>query len=109
MCGIGCIIAADGPAGICSCPCGIDKEACLLALQRRGPDRTDSVDVSLPCSSLLLMSSVLHLRGTEMCAQPAQDAAGNVLLWNGEVLIFTPLLGFDLDHLCSLDDAVLLQ
>jgi asparagine synthetase B (glutamine-hydrolysing) len=95
MCGIGCIIAADGPAGKCSCPCGIDKEACLLSLQRRGPDRTDSTNIALPCGSLFLMSSVLHLRGTVMCAQPAQDAAGNVLLWNGEVLTFYSLLAFN--------------
>lgn len=31
------------------------------------------------------MAAVLHLRGEQMCAQPAGDADGNVLLWNGEV------------------------
>lgn len=31
------------------------------------------------------MAAVLHLRGEQLCAQPAGDAHGNVLLWNGEV------------------------
>lgn len=44
---------------------------------------------------LHLLAAVLHLRGDRLCAQPAEDAHGNVLLWNGEVgargIKFTPL------------------
>lgn len=32
-----------------------------------------------------LIAAVLHLRGEKLCAQPAEDAHGNILLWNGEV------------------------
>ena len=35
--------------------------------------------------TLHLIAAVLHLRGEKLCAQPAEDAHGNVLLWNGEV------------------------
>ncbi|CAN0376837.1 unnamed protein product [Scytosiphon promiscuus] len=31
------------------------------------------------------MAAVLHLRGEHLCPQPAEDAGGNILLWNGEV------------------------
>lgn len=37
--------------------------------------------------TLHLIAAVLHLRGESLCAQPAEDACGNVLLWNGEVRI----------------------
>ena len=43
--------------------------------------------------TLHLIAAVLHLRGEQLCAQPAEDAHGNILLWNGEVRPPLPSVG----------------
>lgn len=55
-------------------------------LKRRGPDSSRDVavtgsDLSYHC---LFSAHVLHMRGL-LTAQPLQDDAGNILLWNGEI------------------------
>ena len=56
------------------------------AIAPRGPDQQGRVTLALDHDwSLVLLASVLHMRGPRLCPQPAQDEAGNVLLWNGEV------------------------
>lgn len=61
-------------------------------LKRRGPNSsrdltiTDS-DLSYRC---LFSAHVLHMRGL-LTAQPLQDNAGNILLWNGEIFSGLPV------------------
>lgn len=47
------------------------------------------------------MAAVLHLRGDVMCAQPAEDENGNVLLWNGEVRVKNELSGTVKQRRCA--------
>ncbi|CAM9967587.1 unnamed protein product, partial [Ectocarpus sp. 8 AP-2014] len=78
MCGIGFLLGA-GPPEQC------ELESYIGALRRRGPDADKQTTIDLEGGwTLHLMAAVLHLRGEELCAQPAEDAHGNVLLWNGE-------------------------
>ncbi|XP_062861913.1 asparagine synthetase domain-containing protein 1 [Trichomycterus rosablanca] len=55
-------------------------------LRNRGPDTShDIIETSCnPDYRCLFSGHVLHMRG-DLTPQPLQDAAGNLLLWNGEV------------------------
>ncbi|XP_056435464.1 asparagine synthetase domain-containing protein 1 [Gadus chalcogrammus] len=55
-------------------------------LSRRGPDSTQDLTVThaQPFYRCLFSAHVLHMRGA-LTPQPERDAAGNVLLWNGEI------------------------
>eukprot|EP00903_Cladosiphon_okamuranus_P015321 g14154.t1 len=79
MCGIGFLLEA--------CPADQSELGNYIsALRRRGPDADKQTDIKLQGGRRLhLIAAVLHLRGDRLCAQPAEDAHGNVLLWNGEV------------------------
>jgi asparagine synthetase B (glutamine-hydrolysing) len=71
----------------------------LNALERRGPDHIDQIiiketlstgDASLSSREnidveLALFSSVLHLRGDNIVAQPYKVTDQGILCWNGEV------------------------
>lgn len=59
-------------------------------LRRRGPDSTRDLCVRGPCYRCFFSAHVLHMRGL-LTPQPVQDAAGNVLQWNGEVFGGLPL------------------
>ena len=58
----------------------------LEPLLRRGPDHQNSLAVQINDEwSLLLHSTVLHMRG-DLCQQPiVHEETGDVLLWNGEI------------------------
>ena len=69
-----------------------EVEHLFPALHRRGPDAFARFPIGIRDASPAagggdgaLWASVLHLRGTERCDQPARDADGNALCWNGEV------------------------
>lgn len=57
-------------------------------LRRRGPDFSAHTALPFPsaeaAASLRVFAAVLHLRGDMLTPQPAVDALGNVLCWNGE-------------------------
>lgn len=56
------------------------------AIAPRGPDQQGRMTLTLDHDwKLVLLTSVLHMRGPQLYPQPAHDEAGNVLLWNGEV------------------------
>jgi len=57
-------------------------------LQHRGPDHSEVYERTIPPVTLRWSGHVLRLRGPNVSQQPARDAAGNVLCWNGEVLGF---------------------
>ncbi len=103
MCGIAFVVARRGGTGVdqevngggvapaAHAPTHAHHQA-VAALQAtiapRGPDGQGRLQVALddPKLSLVLLASVLHMRGPTVCPQPAVDAAtGNVLLWNGEI------------------------
>ncbi|XP_007541660.1 asparagine synthetase domain-containing protein 1 [Poecilia formosa] len=79
MCGIFCLLSRS------AAPEERDQ-AVLEPLQRRGPDSSRDVSVTGTDSGYrcLLSAHVLHMRGL-LTPQPLQDAARNVLLWNGEI------------------------
>ncbi|KAG7282316.1 hypothetical protein CRUP_002704 [Coryphaenoides rupestris] len=56
-------------------------------LSRRGPDCTRDLTATNvdPFYRCLFSAHVLHMRGDTLTPQPLRDAAGNVLLWNGEI------------------------
>mmetsp|Transcript_16726 Transcript_16726/g.54282 ORF Transcript_16726/g.54282 Transcript_16726/m.54282 type:complete len:273 (+) Transcript_16726:86-904(+) len=85
MCGIGVVLYHSRTAEAAgSATTGIP----VHALQRRGPDAQGELVVGrLEVSGyeLRLTAAVLHLRGRACQPQPLQSAAGDVLLWNGEV------------------------
>ena len=54
-------------------------------IARRGPDGQLSCEDPAWRGRLWMHAAVLHLRGEVMCGQPARDAAGNALCWNGQV------------------------
>ena len=77
MCGIALVAAgAESPA----VDTLIDRLRSLLA--RRGPD---ACHIRKQASAITAIAGLLHLRGTSPGVQPACDAEGNVLLWNGQV------------------------
>ncbi|OQR88312.1 asparagine synthetase domain-containing protein [Achlya hypogyna] len=83
MCGIA---AVAGPTATAEAPAVRSmREALVAAINRRGPDHCASVRPSCGDTFVELSAAVLHLRGGTMAQQPAMDASGNVLLWNGEV------------------------
>ena len=103
MCGIAWARSSSalGPAG--------EKELCEL-LRRRGPDFQRIVDAG---ELGVFYAAVLHLRGAEPCAQPAEDAEGNILCFNGEVYSFAttseaPVLLRGLARSCASGDDVAL-
>ena len=85
MCGIGVVLYHSRTAEAAgSATTGIP----VHALQRRGPDAQGELVVGrLEVSgyALRLSAAVLPLRGRACQPQPLQSAAGDVLLWNGEV------------------------
>lgn len=59
-------------------------EILLSRVSCRGPDSLRTITRSATDHHLSFTSSVLHLRGTEVIAQPIVDQQDNVLSWNGE-------------------------
>lgn len=60
-----------------------------ILIQNRGPDYySPMISLSNGQLELKLISSVLHLRGEVMQAQPAIDCEDNVLMFNGQVYSF---------------------
>ena len=57
----------------------------LEALRRRGPDAVAEHYITFGPFELWMAGAVLSLRGQNITPQPLIDAAGNVLLWNGEI------------------------
>lgn len=53
-------------------------------LSNRGPDSNCDITTTSTELSLLFSGHVLHMRGV-LTPQPKRDAAGNLLLWNGEI------------------------
>jgi asparagine synthetase B (glutamine-hydrolysing) len=92
MCGIAVTITSGG-ATTTKDQASLAQDALttqtLAALYNRGPDVAGHVDVDVGDggdTSLKLYATVLHMRGgAQATPQPLQDAAGNVLVWNGEV------------------------
>lgn len=85
MCGIAALLMAAGEgtgltSELITAPA---TEEIAQAIYSRGPD----VQGSRCVDGILLLASVLHLRGllNVPTPQPATDDKGNVLLWNGEV------------------------
>jgi asparagine synthetase B (glutamine-hydrolysing) len=69
-------------------PPSLTPEEMLKCIARRGPDASGSLEMPLGVGAALhLGASVLHLRGAkdECTPQPAVDAEGNLLCFNGEV------------------------
>ncbi|XP_043986672.1 asparagine synthetase domain-containing protein 1 [Gambusia affinis] len=85
MCGIFCLLSRS------AAPEEWDQ-AVLEALQRRGPDSSRDVSVTGTDSGYrcLFSAHVLHMRGL-LTPQPWRDAAGNILLWNGEIFEGLPV------------------
>src|SRR4051812_12228496 len=77
MCGIGCVLEDSSTAAKQA------AEELVACIRPRGPDH--SACVVREDGALALCAAVLHMRGERMALQPAEDAAGNFLLWNGEV------------------------
>ena len=77
MCGIALVAAGTENLAVDAL---IDRLRSLLA--RRGPD---ACHVRKQESAITAIAGLLHLRGTAPGVQPACDAEGNVLLWNGQV------------------------
>eukprot|EP00004_Rigifila_ramosa_P016381 TRINITY_DN3886_c0_g1_i1.p1 TRINITY_DN3886_c0_g1~~TRINITY_DN3886_c0_g1_i1.p1 ORF type:complete len:677 (-),score=108.94 TRINITY_DN3886_c0_g1_i1:91-2121(-) len=75
QCGILCFVGDPNP----------ELEAALELVQRRGPDASNRLLIPTPAGPLHLCAATLFLRGDVPTPQPLQDAAGNVLLWNGEI------------------------
>jgi len=89
MCGIAAIIqylqqpsSEPGPSQF-PVPQPPSRLSSAPSLQRRGPDQ--QADLVVGAGRIHLGASVLHMRGGSLEPQPLRDAAGNVLLWNGEV------------------------
>lgn len=85
MCGVGLFLHR-----VTAATAGQESTAAVASLEEaiapRGPDQQGNMVLALGNEwSLVLLASVLHMRGPCICSQPAQDASGNVLLWNGEV------------------------
>lgn len=59
----------------------------IQLIARRGPDYHGQQDVCISGTKKVLNfhGCVLHIRGEELAHQPAFDAYGNALLWNGEI------------------------
>ncbi|RDD46244.1 Asparagine synthetase domain-containing protein 1 [Trichoplax sp. H2] len=62
-------------------------EKALQLIARRGSDYQGFHDIRVNGTSKTMNfhGCVLHLRGEKLGCQPAIDANGNVLLWNGEI------------------------
>ena len=55
-------------------------------LTRRGPNSFNEVaDEFKGKINLYFCSSVLHLRGSDLVAQPVTDERKNIFMWNGEI------------------------
>uniref|UniRef100_A0A3Q1GGE8 Asparagine synthetase domain-containing protein 1 n=1 Tax=Acanthochromis polyacanthus TaxID=80966 RepID=A0A3Q1GGE8_9TELE len=79
MCGIFCLLSLS------SAHSEWDKTV-YEHLKRRGPCSSQDLTVigTNHCYQCLFSAHVLHMRGL-LTPQPAQDSAGNILLWNGEI------------------------
>ena len=67
-------------------PARFTKEDLFSSLQRRGPNRFDSVDYSLHDGEVTLSSAVLHLRGQSLFSQPVTVECGfGSFCYNGEI------------------------
>ena len=83
----------------------------LPSLARRGPSRQGWFERDSRRGgedgdrifSLAMHAAVLHLRGEEICQQPAVDDGGNALCWNGEVFggVVRHLISLSLHLICS--------
>ncbi|KAM3608338.1 uncharacterized protein V6R79_023337 [Siganus canaliculatus] len=77
MCGIFCVSSFT--------PSHFEWDRTVLEhLKRRGPSSSRELRVTDGCYHCLFSAHVLHMRGL-LTPQPVQDAAGNVLEWNGEI------------------------
>ncbi|XP_052280392.1 asparagine synthetase domain-containing protein 1-like isoform X2 [Dreissena polymorpha] len=78
MCGICCVFSSVD---------GSDQHTHEQSrLAHRGPDRSHQCSLNLACGlKATFIGHVLHLRGNCLATQPAEDAYGNLLLWNGEI------------------------
>ena len=83
----------------------------LPSLARRGPSRQGWFERDSRRGgedgdrmfSLAMHAAVLHLRGEEICQQPAVDDGGSALCWNGEVFggVVRHLISLSLHLICS--------
>ena len=93
MCGIGAVLLSEDDAD------ADGNSAVAAELQRvlapRGPDAAGTV--SKAGGGVVLVASVLHIRGDAATPQPHVDGSGNVLCWNGEAFghAGTPVDGSD--------------
>ena len=96
MCGIFLRIGDHGGAFTCTCGLVLDMAAVRYNVSRRGPDHYQELDLQLPLytkdakepqeatgTNVTMAGAVLRIQGST--DQPHVDAAGNFLLWNGEV------------------------
>lgn len=82
MCGIGCFILKRKP-----CPCIINdlQSRFFAAISRRGPDAWNTtITTTTSGYCVMLVSSLLHVRGADVISQPIQLNNG-ILAYNGEV------------------------
>lgn len=77
MCGIGIALmstSAEDPS---------EMDRIRTCIGNRGPDSYEEYEFNSGfCTTV---SSVLHMRGEEICKQPLVSPNGDVFLWNGEV------------------------
>ena len=52
-----------------------------------GAEAQDIISTSIKDVEFDFFASELRLRGDEPVAQPHHDVAGNILCWNGEVMV----------------------
>ena len=57
----------------------------LDLLQRRGPDKSKSIELHVAKYKITFAASVLHMQGINVTEQPAVSNTGNLLLFNGEI------------------------
>ena len=112
MCGIGIELFVNAAADIAHTKAQ-RRRAILHSIRRRGPDAVAEKTVDENSSTagggggafeLWLAGAVLSLRGRDATVQPLVDAAGNVLLWNGEIFggaVAVPSFASDTQHLLA--------
>lgn len=83
MCGIFCLLSLS-PSQL-----ELDKSV-HERLRRRGPNFSRDLEVRAARYRCLFSAHVLHMRGL-LTPQPLEDAAGNVLEWNGEIFSGLPV------------------
>jgi asparagine synthetase B (glutamine-hydrolysing) len=81
MCGIAAILWAAEDAVPSDAKAAVLDLASRCGIARRGPD---ALDACTPAPRVALAASVLTMRASGDASQPATDADGNALCWNGE-------------------------